>query len=112
MIPDKVRPDPVNPDLVSAESDISDIVRPEPTIPDLIQPDARKRSETYSTTIVTVTETLVKTKTTKTTANRFQPQRLKQIRARPIARNIKKSDPNSFACLTISLSVLFMTFAF
>ena len=29
MIPDTVRPDPVNPDLVSAESDISDIVSPE-----------------------------------------------------------------------------------
>ena len=117
MILDAVRPRLVNPDLVSTEPDIPDIVSPEPVISDFIRLDARTRSETYSATFFTITETPVQTTTAKTTANRFQPQRLQQLRTRPIARRnssliIKKSEPNSFACLTISLHILFVTFAF
>ena len=112
MIPDAVRPSLVNPDLVSTEPDIPDIISPEPVLPDFIPPDARTRSETSSAAFVTITETPVQTMTTKTTGNRFQPQRLQQIRTRPIARRIKKSEPSSLACLTISLSILLVTFAF
>ena len=112
MIRDAVRPPLVDPDLVSPEPDIPDIVSPEPVISDFIRLDARTRSETYSATFFTITETPVQTTTAKTTANGFQPQRLQQLRTRPIARRIKKSEPNSFACLTISLYILFVTCAF
>ena len=112
MIRDAVRPPLVDPDLVSTEPDIPDIVSPEPVISDFIRLDARTRSETYSATFCTITSTPVQTTTAKTTANRFRPQRLQQLRTRPIPRRIKKSEPNSFACLTISLYILFVTFAF
>ena len=112
VIRDAVRPRLVDPDLVSTEPDIPNIVSPEPVIPDFIRADARTRPETNSANFFTITETPVQTTTAKTTTNRFQPQRLQQLRTRPIPRRIKKSEPNSFACLTISLHILFVTFAF
>ena len=104
---------PIISDPVRAEPVISGSVRSEPAYFDPVRRDARSRSASWAatnlstSTIVTTAETFVITTTTMITTSRLQPQRLQQVRKRPVARNFSNPKPNSFGLSTTSLFVLF-----